>query len=237
MKIKLVSDFTDYYDHWFDQEIEPKVMSGEDFDIFRRVSTTGLPRRECLQLLLSHGYDVPAFGEVTSLLSKTRKPSHLHTIQKVSDECTHLVVYTDEKAHCGDGKVLVTREEALAKYPEHWAMEYIPEPKGVSWRYLQFGYERFWLEYRSNEDWRSNRGDTIWCEVFCREEPLLHPTITMPLFAIDFVPGKKFWAVDFNIAPGTRGSGIERMLPPKLAHETLVRAYQTLKPWILHRLW
>lgn len=137
-----------------------------------------------------------------------------------------VVVYLDEAAHRSEGKILVTEKEALEKYPDHLGAEYICVGLGWTWRYLQVGDKRFWLEYRSNDSWRSNYGD-VKIEVLSQEKDGFHPRFEYPLFAVDFIPdipGEGFVACDFNIAPEIRGTGVENILPAKEAADAIKRA-------------
>jgi hypothetical protein len=84
---------------------------------------------------------------------------------------------------------------------------------GESLRRLQIGPHVIWVEYKSTESWMSNFGEGT-CEIVGQElNAGYHPTIRLPLFAVDFVWGKHdLYAVDFNTAPGTSGIKIERVL-------------------------
>ncbi len=110
-KLKLVSDFRDYYDSWFDLEGE----------IFHRLTTGGMNRLEQLQFMEKNGLKVPKHGKVSSL------------------DCEKVVVYIDQTAHCGEGKLLLETKQALELYPDSLATEYINKCPGLSWRYLQIG--------------------------------------------------------------------------------------------------
>ena len=50
-------------------------------------------------------------------------------------------------------------------------------------------------------------------------------SIRLPLFAVDFVVGKEMYAVDFNISPGVRGSGVEKIVRPYEVVEYLSQSY------------
>lgn len=222
MKLKLISDFHDYYDHQFDLEGET----------FRRVTTDGLSRQELLEYLQKLEFTVPTFGTVRELGS-------------LLEPQDRVVLHHDIWAHRGDGKELTTMKEALEKYPDVLATQFIqfnvpgtkPEVKGLSWRYLQIGTESFWIEYTSTEDWRSNCGDGD-INLFFRDKTELFSDhqyddllrFKFPLFAVDFVPdGETLYAVDFNIAPGVRGTGVEKLLPAKEAAKAIKNAYKLLK--------
>ncbi len=203
MALRLESDFHDYYDLWFDRRADA---------VLRRVTTDGPNRAEMFRLMAAAGYDVPPHGLAEGLPSDDRQ----------------VVVYIDERAHRGDGKIVCTARYARGLHPECLSAEYIPEPRGVSWRYLQVGLKRFWLEYRNPGGWRSNVGDDVDVSVFCQETDGLHPFFRLPLFAIDFVPGQKLWAVDLNVAPGVRGSGVEKVLSGMDAAASIEEAFGLL---------
>lgn len=221
MKLKLVSDFYDYYDHEFDLE----------GDTFRRVTTDGLSRQELLEYLQKLEFTVPHFGPVKDLA-------------KLLEPQDRIVLHHDIWAHRGDGKELSTIQEAMVKHPDTLATQFIqfnvpgtkPEVKGLSWRYLQIGTEAFWIEYTSTEDWRSNCGEGD-CELFFRDKTELFSDrqyellrFKFPLFAVDFVPDKEtLYAVDFNIAPGVRGTGVEKIFSPQEATKAIKSAYKLLK--------
>lgn len=197
-KIKLISNFLDYYDHWFD---------GYDSDIiFKRMSNDGMPRKEMLEYLKKIGLRVPKFGKAAQLKSK------------------YVVVHLDQRLHCGEGKIKILLNDAIEQYPEHLAVEYIPHGS-VSLRYLQIGSKYFWLKYTSQDDWRSNCGD-VNIEILSnpggergyfdldRQQKIFNH----PLFAIDFIYQEQknhLFAIDFNIAPGIKGTRIEDFLPAK----------------------
>lgn len=196
-KLKLKSDFSEVYDCWFDNDTD---------EIFYRMSTEGMNRLEMLQFMEAKGLNVPAYGKVKD------------------QKCSKLVVYTDLQAHCGEGKLLLDIEEALKEYPEHLSTEYIGECPGVSWRYLQIGKHCFWIEYKSNYDWRSNVGDLTTMQIIGHGKAN-RKLFDAPLLAVDFVIGKELYAIDYNIAPGIRWTGVEQFLSHKQIVEAIKEAY------------
>ncbi len=191
IKLQLKSDFSDFYDYYFDKEGA----------VFIRNATGGLPRSQMLRYLQELGFLVPPNAKVKNLAA-------IYPDKK-------LVVYTDEMAHRGEGKELLSAKDALEKYPEKHASIYIEESNSISHRLLQVGGKRWWLKYESTDDWRSNVGEVkidieSYKDEYC-------PLINQPLFAIDFVPSHNdelYWAVDFNVAPGIRYSGLEETIKP-----------------------
>lgn len=208
--MKLVSSWGDYYDWAFDGQGE----------VFERIGgNTGPPKREQFRLLEEAGYMVPKHGLVADVLGSW-SDSELRWIKWV-------VAYEDEMAHCTEGKRLFS-EDSLKSNPhmgmpggdryhkerQLYCSEFIGDPlaKGNSLRLLQVGPHVFWLEYTSNESWMSNYGDGDIEVVGVYLNSGYHHKINLPLFAVDFVIGKWMYAVDFNSAPGLRGTGVERYL-------------------------
>lgn len=218
--MRLESTFRDYFDWAF----------GNDGPVFRRVGgNTGPAKREQLRLLEAAGFLVPPHGPVADVLG-----SWWEAEQKWVKA---VVAYTDEMAHCGEGKEVWWKQcPALNMQPK---MGYDPQNErarrnlevycsafvgahpqliaglqpAVSIRRLQIGRHVFWVEYRSTESWMSNVGDGT-CEVIGVEmDAGYHPHVRRPLFAVDFVLGREMYAVDLNYGPGVRGSGVEHLLP------------------------
>lgn len=205
IKVRLLSNFIDYYDHHFDGYTSEMV--------FERKSTGGMRRQEMLEYLKSLKLNVPLFGKPAEICNQLRQRYNMP--DDVVDFPQYVVIHLDETAHCGEGKIRLPLNDALKSYPDHLAVEYIfalPSGLGQSWRYLQIGDKKFWLRYTSKNDWRSNYGD-VEIEMVYREEDGYHPEIDAPLFAIDFIVAQgEFYAIDFNIAPGIKGTGIENTL-------------------------
>ncbi len=160
-----------------------------------------------------------------------------------------VVAYTDEAAHCGEGKAVWNKGRVNSnphmgmpggdrfwKEKQLYCSAFLgPYPqlacyghKAVSLRHLQVGPHVFHLEYESSSSWMSNVGDGT-CEVVGVElDKGYHPKIRLPLFAVDFVLGREAYAIDFNVAPGIRGSGVEKVLDGKDACRALEQALEDL---------
>lgn len=228
INILLKSDFRDYYDHWFTGSWEKPCHA------FNRNTTDGMDRPAMLTFMGEIGLVVPLHGLVKDLypllIAKNAAGDPI-TIEMYSKSIQDVVVYTDIHAHAGNGKIRVSLYDAMRLYPDHYASEYIPAlPTGLgqSLRYLRIGTRQFWLRYTSHDDWRSNCGD-VSIEVLCEEKPRLPGTfkdkIPHPLYAVDFIMGKALYAIDFNIAPGLKGSGIEHFIK---SHEV----YNEISQWL-----
>lgn len=193
--MRLVSNFIDYYDHHFD-------LHG---DIFRRMSNEGMNRKEMLEFLSKQNLITPPFGIVNQMKN--------HAL--IENEA-YVVVHTDITSHRGENKLLMRFNEALEQYPESFMVMYVSSFTGVSWRYLRVGDRSYILRYES-EDWRSN-WDTKQIVVEREDASDIHISIEAPLYAIDFVKNIKpdgspvMVAIDYNIAPQIRGTGVEELL-------------------------
>lgn len=208
-----MSDFRDYYDHYFDRD---------GFEL-RRVTTDGPSRSEMFKLFKGSRIHTPRNGFVKDMPSDVK----------------WMVVYQDESLHRGEGKLLMPAVEARQSYPELYCSEYLSFPKneptmsykekyfGSSWRELVIGNNYFFLHYINCDDWRSNVGDDIRIELNSehrgkRPKKDLH----YPLYAIDYVFDDQvgdFAAVDLNVAPGIGGSPVEEVLSGSLLVAELKR--------------
>lgn len=201
MKIKLESDFLDYYDHWFD---------GSDSNItFERMSTGGMSRREMFQFFADNGIKTPEFGQVTDIWN---------TIDK---SLCNIVVYVNERAHRSECKILMKFGQSMQHARDCFASRHIPSrenERAVSERFLAIGDLFFWLKYSSDDFWRSNYGN-VEIEIVPKTEYEKYPYIGfgLPLYAIDFVRSVDniLYAIDFNIAPQIKGTGIEDIVPAR----------------------
>jgi len=193
--MQLDSNFRDWYDFAFER-------SGP---VYTRDIGGGMSRPEMFEYMQSLDLDVPAHGTVQELAARYRRDPDSIEAYLLQHNILQLVVYLDERAHCGEGKTLLDIQDALQRYPNHYCSQHIPAtPTGLgsTLRYLHVGQRRWWLRYNSLNDWRSNVGD-VEIEVMYEEKPGYHPRIKLPMFAIDFVhAGAKLYAIDFNEAPG-----------------------------------
>jgi hypothetical protein len=208
MKLKLMSNFYDYYDHWFDL----------DGSTFERSTKGGMVRGRMFGFLRNKGFDTPIYGIV----------SHLKNAFYLEDD-DKIVVYTNENLHCGEGKKLMTLKDAYTdkKLQKCLCTQYInsdnPFNYAVSYRHLQIGNRAFWLRYISYNDWRSNYGDGD-IELIEERKSIKIPSV--PLYAIDFVEKNGiYYAIDFNISPGIRGTGVEDILPAKEVVDLIKESY------------
>ena len=226
MKIGLISDFLDYYDNHF----ENRYFSNF---IWKRLSTGGLSRLEILKFLNYLGFNTPIFGTIGEVADHIIVTELYNSKDEdIFFKFTEVVIYDDLQAHKGEGKKLLTLEKALETNPQSFCSVYMRSliDGSRSNRYLQIGNRAWTLLYES-PDWRSNVGDV---KISVLDEMLKIPEWTKkiqePLFAIDLVPvGSHYYAIDFNIAPQIKGTGLEEILKPEETAMLIKNALINLK--------
>jgi hypothetical protein len=212
VKIKLKSDFLDYYDHWF----APNFDSA-DYK-FERLSTSPNMGKRHQFAILDEVARTPRHGVIRDMV-KDWGNIYLGWV----------VVYHDEFAHRGEGKELLRFYDALQKYPDKYASHFwfdvrSDEGKAVSTRELQIGNRCWELCYTGYGPgvWRSNNAPTVTVEVVKEIRPWTSEVLKQyPLFAIDFVHVK---AVDFNTAPQIKGTGLENILTSLECYQLIEKA-------------
>lgn len=210
MKLKLYSDYRDYADEMFDREGLPFLRFSEDV----------LSKRNQFSLLEAARFESPANNYLYKLLHYSYQPEKY-------------VVYTNPTSHRGEGKILLTRKEAMllcasGKHEpllECYASQFIETEFPQSHRILNIGNRQFRINYSSDDAWRSNCGNV---KVEFDEEIFGSMKIPSPLdgralWAVDFVAG--YYAVDLNSSPGLKGSGIEDVLKPSEVVDLLKEFY------------
>ena len=137
-KCSLKTDYHDCYDIWFES---PAV----GLPCFSRLATDSwsVNRTDMFLLFEKIGLPKPAYRKATFFQPTDR-----------------IVVYTDPFSHCGEGKLLLTQEDAIALgYQDCLASLYIADIPGMSYRYFVIAGKGAWFQHWSTEDWRSNCGD------------------------------------------------------------------------------
>ncbi|MDR3589429.1 MAG: hypothetical protein P4N41_07175 [Negativicutes bacterium] len=202
----LRSDFTDYYDSYFDN---PNSVSPL---VFERYTNTGMSRSEILGFLSRNGFSVPKYGKLKDV---GKWAPHLRDSQLV-------VVYLDEASHRGENKLLMTVATALRTHPQCLAAEFMGTSKDSSYgrRLVQVGMKYFWLDQRSSNDWRASTGNVT--TVITKHGCGLQSNLFFPLWAIDFVPvnfsgNETLYAVDFSAAPIIGEFGMDEILDAETA--------------------
>ena len=226
LRLRLISDFIDYYDHYFD-------VSGVNA-FFLRKSKSGLNRRQIFRYLDNHNIKTIPHGLVKDLYDKYYKVNtkqDVHKDYRLKKYTNQIVVYLDEDIHRGEGKVSINILEAIEKYPNYYASVYLYSSSIVSYsssyKKLFIGEYEFNLDYISlSNRWRSNCGivaivlksfkirkldDEL--SFWWRKDRLKKTIIpNYSLFSIDAIdtlaynidgdgPLKEEFCIDFNIAP------------------------------------
>jgi len=198
MNIELRSDFRDYYDHWFSASFQTPEL------VFMRNSFWGMSRSEMFYFFQKYGFATPTNGVVNQLVGRIEHK------EKV-------VVYIDPYAHRSAGKILCSLQEALSVYSNFYASKFIAKCAGQSFRLLRIGSHYFWLSYKS-DTWQSNNGNVeikiLDHQVDQSARPKFFPE--NPLLAIDYLLSDNvLLAIDLNISPGIKGTGIEKVFSSK----------------------
>jgi hypothetical protein len=211
-RVYLRSDFADYYDHHFEARL------GNPGEVcFRRFTTDGPTRAEMFPILRRLGFAVPPWGMIATLK---------HIIPRDS----RVVVYDDPKAHRGEGKRVMVLQDAVDTCDGRTLACVFKGAGGESIRTLKVGNRAWQMVYNSTDDWRSNVGDvSISFPRVCKPYP-----DDAPLSAVDVVLCEDGypWAVDYNVAPGMRGTDMEKVLKPAEV-AALIKA-SILKPEVSH---
>lgn len=213
MKIKLSSDFRDYYDHWFSNDPEP------DINFYRRTKN-GLSKNQQFQILKDLGLNTPVFNTASWFYENNQYG-------------IDIVLYTDPFAHCGEGKFRINSEVVpFLKDPNLiFASEYISnrsyDGAVYSYRHLQIGQKAFTLRYvnYTQDEWRSNVGNQIRIDLLGEAEIIGYD---YPLFAIDYLyneDGIKL-AFDFNTAPGIKSTPLQEKLNGKDIYNWIEQYYE-----------
>lgn len=135
----------------------------------------------------------------------------------------HLCLGHDMKDYCvvwSNGESQRMRLVDAYKEPDSYAVMYTGRV-GFSVKFIQIGADAYWVEYTSNDNWKSNRGKfSTW--ISRAKYNNYHPIVNMPMFSIDYVVDHaKYYAVDFDVYPGIRGTGLEKIIHRKQAAELI----------------
>lgn len=207
MKLRLLSDFHDYYDHHFD--INTKK-------IYKRYANRPIMnRREAFEYMEKSDYiscEVACHGIGRNLFNEHK-------------DRFKYVIYLDENSHQGKNKILVDYEKAQNEYQDYYASVYIKGTDSHSIRYLYLGRYVFEIEYRSDHAWKSNCGNVdIRVLNYKKEDEIINKDF--PLCAVDTLGYLETVAVDFNTAPQLKGTGIDKIFYPIEIVEEIKRFFE-----------
>lgn len=209
MRIKLKSDFRDFYDYAF------HIHGNKTFD--RIANDRSMSKSDQFEIFNKLTLKTPLIGTPQQLLDQG-----LGLIDLV-------VVYLDDRAHCGEGKHFTELEDVLVNHPNTLCSQWINTTglfdESISYRLLQIGYRAWLLRYMGMGGWMSNHCYDTNIYVESEIEPIINPILEKyPLFAIDFVnPVNAItpeytedlydcYAIDFNSAPGMRHTGMDEII-------------------------
>lgn len=224
MKLKLLSNWLDFYDHEFDLE----------GPTFKRLTNSGPDRRQMFQIFAENNIKTPMNGSVAAVEQTLRNywfknVPDLYRSKLINNDI-NVMIYFDEMAHCTKGKNVHSLESALKSFPNKYCSLYMPSSDRFStnsYRYLQIGTKAFWLSYRSDDEYFSNKDGEI-----IGSPATTSPLVGFekyPLLAIDFVcSGHELYAIDLNIAPGMKDTGIEKILSPKMVVDEIKNTLQNI---------
>lgn len=168
--VKIESDYTDFYDDY---------GSNNSNIVYKRASNNGLQRGTLLKKLRDLSINTIEIKPVTSFNRWDNK----------------LVVYVDPLAHHGDGKYILSVDEAKSMYPNYIASKYIESDNFITFKYLQIGKRRYKLTYKGVEN-SLDKGDLINIEESSNE---FNYDIRLPIFSIDYIiVNNVLVATDFN---------------------------------------
>ncbi len=206
--IYLQSDFIEKYDNYLHDPMGKHR--------WKRLSRGGMNRRKLLSFLDKYSKEqiwnrVVPHGIVRDLYKKFKETDEWGKLE-VSSPYSQYVIYLDEKSHRGEGKMLVPVEEAIKKYPDHYASIYLEgecHDFPISERSLYIGNMVIKLIYISiTDNWRSNCGKVV-IKYISKHEVGKKYLLSYPIYSIDriWVPmekdsGSAPFLLDFNIAPG-----------------------------------
>lgn len=177
------SDFVDYYDN----------LSSNTGIIYNRMISDVKQRGSALRYLRSLGVKTLDIKQVSNF-------SYLDG---------DLVVYTDSKKHHGNGKKIMSYEEALTYYSNYPASIYLEDSKGITIKVLQIGQRRFNLTFKK-EDKSLTEGKLIGISEMT---PAFNMLIGLPIFSIDYVAsGCEMIATDFNEVENLSRIGINNYI-------------------------
>lgn len=177
------SDFVDYYDN----------LSSNTGIIYNRMISDVKQRGSALRYLRSLGVKTLDIKQVSNF-------SYLDG---------DLVVYTDSKKHHGNGKKIMSYEEALTYYSNYPASIYLEDSKGITIKVLQIGQRRFNLTFKK-EDKSLTEGKLIGISEMA---PAFNMLIGLPIFSIDYVAsGCEMIATDFNEVENLSRIGINNYI-------------------------
>ncbi|MBO5388339.1 MAG: hypothetical protein J6A59_09395 [Lachnospiraceae bacterium] len=183
--LHIKSDFNDYYD----------VLNSESCSItYNRYLRESKQRGTALKYLRNIGIKTLEIKQVSSFFR----------------DDSPIVVYTDPIAHHGNGKKIMSVDEAQLLYSNYMASKYYQSDHNITLKFLQIGKRRFTLYFKKEEPISLNMGKLI----DLREStPEYNRLIGIPIFSIDYISnGNHMIATDFNEVEDLKALGVDKWL-------------------------
>lgn len=196
-KLNINSDFTDYYD----------VLSDKNSIItYNRFLADSKQRGTALKYLRSIGI----------------KTVELKQVNKFFRDDGPIIVYTNPKGHHGEGKKILSVDEALQSYENSIACKYYEDT--VTIKYVQIGKRRFTLCFQKFDPVTLNMGRLI----SIREStPEYNRLVGLPIFSIDYISnGHEMLATDFNEVENLQRIGMNNYIS---ARDVVAEIEESLK--------
>lgn len=120
-----------------------------------------------------------------------------------------IVVYKDPMGHSGNGKAIMSVDEAMQSYSNCVASKYYNND-GFTIKYLQIGKRRFSLCFKKSSAETLNMGVLVDIKEI---SPEYNRLIGLPIFSIDYISdGREMIATDFNEVENLRNLGMDRYI-------------------------
>lgn len=228
--MKIVSDFSDYYD----------VHATDEGPTLYRSASDVLPRRDIFVLLNALKFKVPIHGKVSilydALLTSFETTDEKFRADKTND--VYKVVVYDGSKHDQSSLRLMPVLEALEKCPNSYASQYIPtgDTKTTSYEWYKVGNHQFWIEQSSDDEFRSGVGAVTQRIVGGANSfrnwniPDLSKIFKTPLIRVAFIGyqltnGRRgITAIDIDTTPKLAGTAIEAELDSEECYNAINQA-------------
>ena len=169
--LNIKSDYTDYYD----------ILNNKDSIItYNRFISKCNQRGSDLKYLRSIGIKTIEIKQVNEFFRGDGP----------------IVVYKNTKGHHGEGKEIMSVDEALRSYENYIASRYIASDSNINIKYLHIGKRRFNLYFKKKDKFSLDKGELIDIK---ESEQAFNSLIGLPIFSIDYISNdREMLATDFN---------------------------------------
>lgn len=174
---KIISNFKDYYDSYFEENITEEYAGVEMSYIRKRVYQNKILELKALKDIGIPVIDIEPINRVFNIDNKDL-----------------VIVYTDITEHNGNGKLVLDFNEANMLYSNRLCSKLSKQYDGYTYKFLQIGKRKFWLIIQNDEHLKESR--LVKIDEF---EEGYTKGINIPIFSIDYtlINGVQT-AVDFN---------------------------------------